>query len=120
MSLPVWCDACKARVEWHVTAAGARMPIDPDAHPLGNMYFGRGLKLTTGAPSSRPRMYRCHWDTCAKGNTASKKALKAGDAQHIDQCERWACFRDPDDGHRHCFKCGEVDHFAPACPDGDR
>ena len=120
MSLPVFCDACQARVEWHVTVAGARMPIDPDAHPDGRFIFGPGLRLTklVGRDSAPPgkKTYRCHWDTCPKGNAASKRGLKPESSAHgEDVCERFDCTREG--RHFHCFTCGATDHFAPDCPE---
>lgn len=115
MNGPTFCDACKAKVEWHVTAAGRSMPIDPEPHDEGRFYFGAGLKLTSGAPGTRRRMYRCHWDTCAKGAEASKRGLKAA-SPTADQCERWNC--EEEGRHLHCFKCGSTEHFANECESG--
>lgn len=113
MSLPVFCDACKAKVEWHLTHNGRSMPIDPDPHPEGRFYFGAGLKLHVGRTGIRPRMYRCHWDTCPKGTEASKKGLHVERSPH-DQCARWECSLE--EWHLHCFGCGETDHLSPDCP----
>lgn len=118
MSLSAFCDACKVHVEWHVTGAGRSMPIEPDPHPEGTFYFGPGLKLMFGPAGTRKRMYRCHWDVCTKGTEASKRALPVRSSRS-NQCEKWDCQRDPDDGHRHCFRCGDTDHFADDCADGD-
>jgi Zinc knuckle len=112
---PTFCDACKARVEWHLTHNGKSMPIDPDPHADGRFYFGAGLKLHVGRAGIRPRMYRCHWDTCAKGHDASKRALRGNYSERTDQCDKWDCSRE--DRHFHCFKCGETDHLSPDCPE---
>lgn len=115
MSLPTFCDACKARVEWHPTHNGRSMPIDPEPHAQRRFYFGAGLKLHVGVAGIRPRMYRCHWDTCAKGNEASKRGLRAT-GNHDDECAKWDCERE--DRHLHCFRCGDVDHLSPEGKEG--
>lgn len=93
------------------------MPIDPDPHADGAFFFGPGLKLVRQGGNAKPRpgqkTYRCHWDTCAKGNEASKRGLHAPAQARGDRCEKWDCTRE--DRHSHCFKCGETDHFAPEC-----
>ena len=62
-----FCKACGKVVEWHPTAGGSSMPIDPDPSPDGNFAWDGRLRLIRVVPGTRPRAYRCHWDTCAKG-----------------------------------------------------
>jgi hypothetical protein len=105
MSKSPFCDACGARWEWHVTAAGKNMPIDPEPHPDGRFMFGPGLRLVTGSPGTRPKMYRCHWDTCTKKGQAPRRVGFI--------CDRQGC--DIEGRHLHCYRCGDVGHFANEC-----
>ena len=108
MSRKPFCDACGAKVEWHPTKLGAEMAIDPDPHPEGHYYFGPGLRLFKAARGLRPKMYRCHFDTCPKkGQPAPRRAGFI--------CERRGC--DIEGRHFHCFKCGDTGHFASECED---
>lgn len=98
-----FCKACGQRVEWHPTANGASMPIDPDPHPDGVFVFNSRMKLAREAARSRARMFRCHWDTCPKGAKPERRS----------SCNREGC--DRADRHLHCFRCGETDHLADEC-----
>jgi hypothetical protein len=109
VSIKPFCDKCGAKVEWHVTKAGANMPIDPGPSPGGRFYFGPGLRLFPAAPGSKTKMYACHWDTCPKkGEQAPRRAGFI--------CDRPGC--DLDGRHFHCYRCGETDHFANECESG--
>ncbi len=63
-----FCKACNQKVEWHQTAAGRWMLLDPEPHPEGRFAFDGRLRVIGVPPGSRPRTYRCHYDTCPKGN----------------------------------------------------
>lgn len=108
MSRKPFCEACGAKVEWHVTKIGAEMPLDPGPHPEGNFYFGPGPRLFKGSRGLKPKMYRCHWATCAKKGQAPRRAAFA--------CDRNGC--EVEGFHRHCYRCGGTDHFASDC-EGD-
>jgi hypothetical protein len=116
MSGKPFCDACGAKVEWHLTAAGKNIAMDPEPHPDGQFYFGSGLKLTRLRRYDNLRagqkMYRCHWDTCPKKGQAPRRA-----ATVRDDCERWDCTR-TDRHPGHCHACGSTEHFVADCPEG--
>lgn len=103
MSLSPFCRACGAPIEWHPTATGSFMPIDPSPTPAGVFAFNGRMQLARAEVGSRPRMYVCHWDVCAKG--AKPEAAPP--------CDREGC--DRKDRHRHCFKCGSTWHLASDC-----
>ena len=90
-----FCRACGARVEYHLTASGAKMAIDPEPHPEGHYYFGQGLRLAKGRRGLKPRMYRCHWDTCPKKGQAPRRAAQTEESL--------------------CYRCHKPGHFADVC-----
>jgi hypothetical protein len=100
-----FCDNCGAKVEWHKTAAGANMPIDPDPHPQGDYGFVK-VRLVRAKPGTHRKMYRSHLDTCPKKRVAP--ARRAPFVCDLDGCE----VQQP---HRHCFKCKSVYHLAEEC-----
>lgn len=92
-------------MEWHPHADGRLVAIEPKPHPDGLLYFGPGLKLTRGTKGQKPRMYRYHVEGCAK----PERAL----ARQSGSCGREDCERQ--NRHFHCYKCGDVGHFANDC-----
>lgn len=105
MTASPFCRACGARVEWHPTRDGAQMALDPDPHPQGSFYFGPGLRLFKGRHGLKPKMYRCHWDTCPKKGQEPRRPAFI--------CERRGC--DVEGRHLHCFRCGSTEHLANDC-----
>lgn len=104
-----FCDACGAKVEWHLTAAGKNIPIDPDPRADGKFYFGAGLKLVFASPGTKPRMFACHCDVCPRKGQGPRRA-----PEPREDCARWDC--DRTDRHPgHCHRCGATDHFAADC-----
>jgi hypothetical protein len=109
-----FCRGCNARIEWHKTAAGKAIPLDPDPHPDGNITFDSAARVVYAAKGSKPRMYLSHFATCPKADEfrkAKAKPFKCDWTDLLQPCER-------KDQHRHCFECGETDHLAEDCPRG--
>jgi hypothetical protein len=100
-----FCRDCGKLIEWHPTAAGSRMPIDPDPHPDGVYAFDASMRLTRMGHGARQRMFRSHFDTCTKRNLRKPPAPF--------KCEFDGCTRP--DRHRHCWQCGGMDHLANEC-----
>ena len=103
-----WCKGCNARIEWHKTAEGKNIPIDPDPHPDGNVTFDAKLRVVVAEPGSKPKMYRSHFATCPK---ADKFRRRQPVTCEVDGCTEsgW---------HRHCHRCQATDHLAADCPEG--
>lgn len=104
-----FCKGCGAKIEWHKTAAGKSMPIDPEPHPEGNMAFDASMRLVQYRPGQRPRMYRAHFVTCPKREEFRRPRAVI--------CDRPGC--EIDTTHRHCRNCGALDHFAADCPEDE-
>ncbi len=104
-----FCKGCGGRVEWHPRADGVQVSIDPDPHPQGNLAFNKARRLEAAPPGSRPRMYRYHLVACAK--PVARRDNRVAACEH-EECDRT-------DRHRHCFKCGDTDHFVAECPEVD-
>lgn len=102
-----FCKGCGALIEWHKTAHGNDIPIDPEPHPEGNLAFNAAMRLVQYRPGQKPRMYRAHFVTCTKPDVARKPSAFV--------CDRRGC--DVDGPHRHCYKCGDTDHLADECPE---
>jgi hypothetical protein len=111
-----FCKDCNANVEWHKTAAGRDMPIDPlpmslspeAARNVRGLYYFDGrlrlvsvLQLKPSDPTPK-RVYSSHFDTCTKRRPAPAFV-----------CDRRGC--DVKERHRHCYRCGSVDHLADDC-----
>jgi len=99
-----FCKGCNATIEWHKTAAGKPIPLDPDPHPQGNLTFDSRLRVVVAEIGSKPKMYRSHFATCPK----------AGEFRRAPStCSREGC--DRTDKHFHCYRCGSTEHFANVC-----
>lgn len=59
-----FCRGCSAVIEWHKTAKGKNIPIDPDPHPDGNITFDESARSVYAPKGSKPKMYRSHFATC--------------------------------------------------------
>lgn len=114
-----FCRDCQAAIEWHKTAEGRNVPIDPLPRPDGDFMFDAALRVVR-APLDLRRAVR---EANARGEVHKKKLYKV----HLDTCtkrrapaaficERRGCT--VQGRHLHCFECGETDHLAEACPDG--
>lgn len=80
------------------------MPIDPEPHADGRFAFNGRMQLANMTPGARPRMYRCHWDTCIKGARPERRTVP---------CRQEGCERT--DRHLHCYRCGSTDHLVNEC-----
>jgi hypothetical protein len=101
-----FCRLCGQKIEWHPTKAGNAMALDPDPHPAGRFAFDNNMRLVTMPPGSKPRMYRCHFDTCP--NKETKAPRRAAFVCDVDACDLTS-------PHLHCFKCGSTSHLARVC-----
>lgn len=68
------CELCGQPMRWGVTTSGARMPLDPDPTPDGNVWIrqdGRLRVLTADeiarAPETGVELYMPHHATCTNG-----------------------------------------------------
>lgn len=59
-----FCKSCNAVIEWHKTAEGRNIPLDPEPHQQGNLTFDSAMRVVYMRPGSKPRMYRSHFATC--------------------------------------------------------
>jgi hypothetical protein len=75
------------------------MPIDPEPKPDGEYYFDARMRLAWGRPGSKPRMFKCHWDSCTKKGQAPRAEV--------------------DERERGCFRCGVSDHWVAECPEDE-
>lgn len=100
-----FCKGCNAKIEWHKTAAGKSIPLDPDPVPNGNITFDAALRVVYAKPGTKPKMYLSHFVTCPKADAFRKKRPSL--------CDREGCELTTE--HRHCFTCGGTDHIASAC-----
>lgn len=65
------CRSCNAEIRWERTAAGKRIPLDPEPVPDGNLFIGgdglvrsyHGLPLGVGL-EDEPARYVTHFATC--------------------------------------------------------
>ncbi len=110
MARPSFCRDCGKLVEFHPTAGGKMMPIDPDPHPEGTFGFNLRMQFVRMPPGTRPRMYRSHFETCTKAGARGMRALARPEACDHDGCEMTG-------PHRHCFRCDATDHLATECPE---
>ena len=105
-----FCKGCGKTIEWHKTAAGKSIPLDPDPHPDGNLTFDEAMRVVVVPKGSKPRLFLSHFVTCVKADQFRRKNPKAV------TCPTEGCnLTTP---HRHCFECGATDHLAEDCPDG--
>lgn len=102
-----FCDRCGSKVDWHETADGRRIALDPDPHSEGTYAFDRRAKVERAPQRSRAKMYRSHFETCPKKGEAPRRR-----SPFI--CSELGCERA--DRHVHCRGCGE-DHFVADCPE---
>lgn len=103
-----FCKGCGRKIEWHPRADGKMVAIDPDPHPEGTLAFGPGMKLQLMQRGAKPRMYRYHLSSCPNPDKARTPSAST--------CDRDGCTRTGP--HRHCYRCGDVDHLASECPNG--
>lgn len=60
------CRSCNAPIRWELTAAGKKIPLDPEPPAFGgNLVFRDDGRVVSdhGAPAYLPR-YRTHFVTC--------------------------------------------------------
>jgi hypothetical protein len=101
-----FCDDCGKAIEWHKTAQGKSIAMDPDPVADGKFAFDVRARVVQALSTSRKR-YACHFDTCAKRGQGPRRAASS--------CDREDCtIATP---HRHCFTCGGTDHLADDCPE---
>lgn len=83
-----FCRKCGKRVEWHLTRAGRKMPIDPDPVEDGRFQFGAGLRLdlVRGSIQQKRRRFDCHWDTSPGCKPAPRETMDEGE-EHDDDDE---------------------------------
>jgi hypothetical protein len=68
-----FCKGCGQAIEWHKTAEGKNIPIDPEPHEDGNLTFDERMRVVYAAKGSKPRMYKSHFATCPKAAEFRKK-----------------------------------------------
>lgn len=71
------CRSCRKPVLWAITQKGARIPVDPEPVPNGNIELrddGNGeIRSTTVKPDPSVRKYVAHFATCPNANNHRRK-----------------------------------------------
>ena len=67
-----FCKGCGANIDWHKTADGKNVPVDPEPVPNGNLHFEAGLVVYGKATDGR-KLYVSHFATCPKAADFRKK-----------------------------------------------
>jgi len=81
------CRSCRAPIRWAVTAAGAKMPLDAEPNPAGNVRLHRPEAADPLAVVCRPQeaeearrlgfgdqLYMPHHATCPKASKHRRRA----------------------------------------------
>ena len=85
------CSGCGATIRWVLTIGGARLPLDPDPHPDGNVVpvevdGKRRAKVLTGPEMpAQETAWRAHFTTCPK--SAHFRRRKAAATPKCRYCE---------------------------------
>jgi hypothetical protein len=61
---PTTCTSCGAEIEWAVTAAGKRIPLDVGDTPDGNLVLLEDGRAIHRSPATTGTPRRAHFATC--------------------------------------------------------
>lgn len=114
------CKFCKAKIVWFKTPDGKKLPVYPEPREDGSLIVdvdGKLVKLVSffnwRELSQHVKKYRSHLLDCKPlARSLHLPVIKLGISQPF-QCNNSDCELETD--HVHCFKCGEVGHYADAC-----
>jgi len=76
------CSGCGQPIRWVLTVGGARMPIDVDPHPDGNVIpvtvdGKQRAKVLTGAElPAQEQAWRAHFATCSQSKEFKRKKAR--------------------------------------------